>query len=269
VRHCVSLHEMDVLNSRAQGFLALFAGDAGEVRPEVRSQIDAKVNEWREEGKCRLLPGVLFIDEVHILDVECFSFLGRALEGDTCPLVVMASNRGGECPVRGTTDGQTSPHGVPRDLLDRCLIVSTQKYTSKELKEILKIRAIEEEVDLNDDSLLLLQKIAEETGNSVRYASNLLSLSQLVAVKRNRRTGSTAPPKVIVEDVQKVYRLFLDERRSAAYLDKLAEQDHGAGDLIDGPSSMQVDTMATGGQEASDAGLGAGDAAADSQMQVS
>lgn len=221
VRHCVSLHEMDVLNSRAQGFLALFSGDSGEVRSEVRAQIDAKVNEWREEGKCRLLPGVLFLDEVHILDVECFSFLGRALEGDTCPLVVMASNRGGECPVRGTTDGQTSPHGVPRDLLDRCLIVSTQKYNRQELKDILKVRAIEEEVDLSDESLLLLQRIAEENGNSVRYAANLLSLAQLVAVKRNRRTGGTSA-RVEAEDVKRVFHLFLDERRSAEYLDKLA-----------------------------------------------
>lgn len=47
-----------------QGFLALFAGDTGEIRGEVREQIDAKVAEWREEGKAEIVPGVLFIDEV-------------------------------------------------------------------------------------------------------------------------------------------------------------------------------------------------------------
>lgn len=31
----MSLHEIDVINSRQQGFLALFAGDTGEIRPEV------------------------------------------------------------------------------------------------------------------------------------------------------------------------------------------------------------------------------------------
>lgn len=40
VVHTVTLHEMDVINSRAQGFLALFAGDTGEIKPEVREQID-------------------------------------------------------------------------------------------------------------------------------------------------------------------------------------------------------------------------------------
>jgi hypothetical protein len=60
-----------------QGFMALFSGDTGEIRSEVREQIDAKVAEWREEGKAEIVPGVLFIDEVHMLDIECFSFLNR------------------------------------------------------------------------------------------------------------------------------------------------------------------------------------------------
>ena len=37
---------------------------------------------------------VLFIDEVHMLDIECFSFLNRALESDMAPVLVMATNRG-------------------------------------------------------------------------------------------------------------------------------------------------------------------------------
>jgi RuvB-like protein 2 len=136
VVHTVTLHEIDVINSRTQGFLALFSGDTGEIKPEVRDQvksfflshglvknfvrslhtiqdnkidyfssqikcfnvfyqvtalkniikivlsylqINAKVSEWREEGKAEIAPGVLFIDEVHMLDIECFSFLNRAL----------------------------------------------------------------------------------------------------------------------------------------------------------------------------------------------
>ena len=41
--HTVTLHEIDVINSRTQGFLALFAGDTGEIKQEVRDQIDQKV----------------------------------------------------------------------------------------------------------------------------------------------------------------------------------------------------------------------------------
>ena len=56
--------------------------------------ITPQVSEWREEGKAEIAPGVLFIDEVHMLDIECFSFLNRALEDDLAPVVVMATNRG-------------------------------------------------------------------------------------------------------------------------------------------------------------------------------
>lgn len=77
VIHTVTLHEIDVINSRSQGFLALFSGDTGEIKSEVRDQINAKVAEWREEGKAEIVPGVLFIDEVHMLDIECFAFLNR------------------------------------------------------------------------------------------------------------------------------------------------------------------------------------------------
>jgi RuvB-like protein 2 len=39
VVHVVSLHDIDVINSRSQGFLALFAGDTGEIKSEVREQV--------------------------------------------------------------------------------------------------------------------------------------------------------------------------------------------------------------------------------------
>lgn len=113
VVHKVSLHDIDVINSRAQGFLALFTGDtglltrkflslfSGEIKPEIRDQINTKIAEWREEGKAEIIPGVLFLDEVHMLDIECFSFLNRALENDMAPIVIMASNRG-HSTIRGT-----------------------------------------------------------------------------------------------------------------------------------------------------------------------
>lgn len=41
-----------------------------------------------------IAPQVLFIDEVHMLDIESFSFLNRALESDMAPVLIMATNRG-------------------------------------------------------------------------------------------------------------------------------------------------------------------------------
>ena len=141
----MTLHEIDVINSRAQGYMALFSGDTGEITAEVRAQINKRVAEWREEGKADIIPGLLFIDEVHMLDIECFSFLNRALEDDLAPILVMATNRG-VTRIRGT-DYKTA-HGLPTDLLDRLLIIRTEPYNEDELGKILKTRCEEEDVQM-------------------------------------------------------------------------------------------------------------------------
>ena len=41
----------------------------------MREQIDAKIAEWRDEGKAEIVPGVLFIDEV-----EKTSLIQKAFE---------------------------------------------------------------------------------------------------------------------------------------------------------------------------------------------
>ncbi len=35
-----------------------YVGDTGEIKPELRDQINTKVAEWREEGKAEIVPGV-------------------------------------------------------------------------------------------------------------------------------------------------------------------------------------------------------------------
>merc|ERR1711908_82884 len=117
------------------------------------------------------MPGVLFIDEVHMLDIECFSFLNRALEEPTAPIVIMATNRG-ITNIRGTD--YKSPDGIPLDLLDRMLIISTQPYTQKEIRRIVDIRAEEEDVEMTDAAKELLTKIGCES--TLRYAIHLITV---------------------------------------------------------------------------------------------
>ncbi len=204
--HVVSLHEIDVINSRQQGFLALFAGDTGEIKGEVREQIDVKVAEWREEGKATIVPGVLFIDEVHMLDIECFSWLNRALESDLAPVLIMATNRG-MAQIRGTN--YKSPHGIPIDLLDRLMIISTTPYGEAEVRKILQIRCEEEDVEMAEDALELLTKIGMEA--SLRYAIHMIIAASLVSQKRKASN-------VEVEDIKRVYSLFVDVKRSTQFL---------------------------------------------------
>eukprot|EP00128_Syssomonas_multiformis_P001646 Colp12_sorted_trinity150504_noHs@23598 len=165
-----------------------------------------KVAEWREEGKATIVPGVLFIDEVHMLDIECFSWLNRALESELAPVLIIATNRG-FAKIRGTD--YRSPHGIPIDLLDRLMIISTTAYSEAEVMRILEIRCEEEDVEMAKDALELLTKIGMET--SLRYAIQMITIASLCAAKRK---GT----EVIIEDIKRVYSLFVDVKRSTQFL---------------------------------------------------
>jgi len=229
--HTVSLHEIDVINSRSQGFLALFSGDTGEIRSEVRDQINTKVAEWKEEGKAEIIPGVLFIDEVHMLDIECFSYVNRALEAELAPIVIMASNRG-QTKIRGTS--YVSPHGLPLDFLDRVVIVSTQAYNADEIRQILAIRAQEEEIDLSPDALALLTKIGQES--NLRYASNIITTSHLLSQKRKAK-------EVSVDDVQRSFRLFYDPSRSVKFVNQYEQRFIGDQGTVNFSAATNGDAM--------------------------
>lgn len=147
-----------------------------------------------------------------MLDIECFSFLNRALENEMAPILVIATNRG-ITTIRGTN--YRSPHGIPADFLDRLLIISTQPYTEEEILKIIEIRCDEEDVEMSKDSKVLLTKIGTET--SLRYAIHLITVAALACQKRKGKA-------VEMEDISRVYSLFLDVKRSTQYLMEFQSQ---------------------------------------------
>ncbi|KAJ0620637.1 putative DNA helicase [Helianthus annuus] len=48
---------------------------------------------------CPMVGSVVYSSEVHMLDMECFLYLNRALESSLSPNVIFATNRG-ICTVR-------------------------------------------------------------------------------------------------------------------------------------------------------------------------
>uniref|UniRef100_A0A0E0LMN6 RuvB-like helicase n=1 Tax=Oryza punctata TaxID=4537 RepID=A0A0E0LMN6_ORYPU len=117
------------------GFLALFTGDTGEIRAEVREQIDTKLLSGVRKGRLRL--------------------------------------------------------SLP--------------YTEDDIRKILDIRFDEEDVEMSADAKVLLTKIGVET--SLRYAIHLITSTALAYQKHKGKI-------VEMEDISKVYQLFLDVKRS-------------------------------------------------------
>ncbi|KAI3809531.1 hypothetical protein L1987_25508 [Smallanthus sonchifolius] len=187
----VTLHDLDAANARPQGgqdILSLM----GQMMKPRKTEITDKL---RQE-----------INKVHMLDMECFSYLNRALESSLSPIVICATNRG-ICTVRGTD--MSSPHGIPVDLLDRLVIIRTETYGPAEMIQILAIRAQVEEISIDEESLAYLGEIGQQA--SLRHAVQLLSPGSVMA-KMNGREG------ICKGDPEEVNGLYLNAKSSAKLL---------------------------------------------------
>jgi len=215
--YTLTLADMDELNVRSRsggGLFSMFFGAAEtkEIDTEIRTAVDQQVKDLVDDAKAFIHPGVLFIDDSHLLDLEAFSFLGRAMESELVPIIILATNRG-IARIRGTD--VKSPLGFPLDLIDRAVIIATQEYDPESIREILRLRSEEEKVKLEKEALETLTQVGAKS--SLRYAVQLLSLAA-----QNART--LGHQKVTVEDVQRVDSLFMDIGEAAEHLKKYEEK---------------------------------------------
>ena len=213
--HTVTLNDLDVIavmQRAAYTSLFGFLEAEKEVSPEVRKSVDEQVKKMVETGKAEIVPGVLFIDDAHMLDLEAYSFLTRAIEGDLAPILVLATNRG-LTKIRGTD--VESPHGIPLDLLDRLLIIPTKPYDKEDIREIIKIRSDEEGIPITEEALEMLTEIGAT--KSLRYAVQLMEPARIIAKRENR-------VKVEPKDVERAAKLFADTSKSLRITEEFKEK---------------------------------------------
>ncbi|KAJ9092514.1 RuvB ATP-dependent DNA helicase pontin [Naganishia cerealis] len=217
----VTLHDLDMANARPQGgqdimsvMGQLVKGGRTEVTDKLRREINKVVDRYIEQGVAELVPGVLFIDEASFAIKRLKeSVLTVFHQSPMSPYVVLASNRA-NCVIRGTeTDngghGVVSPHGIPVDLLDRCMIVRTYPYKLDEVRHVLETRCRVEGTAVSPEAL---EKLANEgIQSSLRYALQLLTPASIIA----RLSGRT---QIEPQDVGEMNSLFLDAKRSATLL---------------------------------------------------
>lgn len=215
----VTLHDLDIANAKPQGghdFISMMGQimkpKKSEITEKLRKEINKVVNKYIDHGIAELVPGVLFIDEVHMLDIECFTYLNKALESPLAPIVIFATNRG-MCTIRGTD--MRSPHGIPVDLLDRLLIIKTVSYNLEQIISILSIRASTESIELDEYALAELGKIGAKT--SLRYVVQLLTPARILADSQGRTS-------VLQKDILEIYDLFSDAKRSGKLLQEQASK---------------------------------------------
>merc|ERR1719217_216399 len=215
----VTLNDLDVANARPQGGQDIFSmmnqiakPKKTEITEKLRMEINKVVSKYIDQGVAELVPGVLFIDEVHMLDLECFTSLNRALESTLSPIVVFATNRG-MCTVKGTD--MSSPHGIPVDLLDRLLIIRTLPYLPEEMMQIMHIRASVEGLSVDESAIAALAEVGGRT--SLRYVGQLLTPARVLAVTNGKDSISK-------DEIDEICAMFIDAKQSSVILTENADK---------------------------------------------
>jgi RuvB-like protein 1 (pontin 52) len=215
----VTLHDLDMANAKPQSGQDLMSIMGSVMKPrkteiteKLRLEINKVVNRYIDQGVAELVPGVLFIDEVHMLDIECFTYLNRALESTLSPIIIFATNRG-MCTIRGTDI--VSPHGIPVDLLDRLVIIRTLPYSVDEITQVVSIRSVTEGLEIEEEALSLLGEIGVNT--SLRYVVQLLTPASIMARTAGRET-------ITKDDIEEIDSLFFDAKSSAKILSDNADK---------------------------------------------
>ena len=93
--------------------------------------------------------------------------------------------------------------------------IDGHELTAEEIREIIKIRAEEENVPLAEDAIEELTKLGVE--KSLRYAIQLMEPARIIAERRGRS-------EVRAEDVREAAKYFVDVRESTEYIKKYESQ---------------------------------------------
>mmetsp|Transcript_529 Transcript_529/g.1244 ORF Transcript_529/g.1244 Transcript_529/m.1244 type:complete len:223 (-) Transcript_529:436-1104(-) len=198
--HLVSFQELDVLNYSGDLTSNFFLKARAEIPLKIREKIDKTVLDWISKGRVKLTRGLLVLDDIHIFDLDCLSFLGKNFEYILSPFFIFTFNGKNQKKI---SRNSCFFDGMPLDFLDRLLLLHMKPNTEKEIKEILKIKTGKKINFFKDKALDLLTKIALEFG--IHYSFYIINISFCFECNSVKHLTSFL--------VKKFFFLFIDFRR--------------------------------------------------------
>lgn len=164
VTQVLSLHDIDVAEETSDQLKNTMRHMLGKNGVKLSTMQDTNeiVNAYVENGMGEVQPGILFIDECHLLSKRVLFQIIKVIEDDLSPLVLLATN-----------NKQFLEREDAQDLFNRLFVIKMEKDPSI-IPDILKMRADKCRLSLHESAFCKLAAIGRERG--LRRALNLLSL---------------------------------------------------------------------------------------------
>ena len=117
-----------------------------EITEKLRAEINKVVNKYIDQGIAELVPGVLFIDEVHMLSKGAFNALLKTLEEPPEHIIFILAT--------------TEIHKVPDTILSRVLRFDLRKIAHTDVVTHLQMIADNEGIKAEPEALDVLARAA-------------------------------------------------------------------------------------------------------------
>nr|UXY87966.1 RuvB-like protein 2 [Cryptomonas curvata] len=210
--HIITIYELDLLNSFSDiGLSKLYIDNIPEISGEIREKIDKIIIKWQKNKKVTIIKGILLLENANLLNVDIFGYLCKNIESFLSPSIILTI---GNSDLKIHNNDFVYSHGIPIDFLDRFLIIQTNPYSYKDIKEILLLKVKQEMLCISSQAFELLIKIGIECG--IRYSIYVISLVNLTSYNKFF--------KVDILIVKKSFLMFLDSKRFTRYNKKLKKK---------------------------------------------
>jgi RuvB-like protein 1 (pontin 52) len=121
--------------------------------------------------KTEIIPGILLIDDIHILDSENLLIINKILESNFSPLFILATNR-----INIINLSSLFERNIFFDFIKKCLTVTIKQIKQNDLFKIISVKAKDKKIVLSGLFILNCGKIIEST--SLRFVILLLNISR-------------------------------------------------------------------------------------------
>mmetsp|Transcript_64198 Transcript_64198/g.157940 ORF Transcript_64198/g.157940 Transcript_64198/m.157940 type:complete len:379 (-) Transcript_64198:2847-3983(-) len=164
----ITLHDLDFANAPKKKSIS---SDQSGITSKVRNEVDLLILKYIQEKNAELIPGVLFIDEAHALNSKSFFFLTRLIENSFSPIFILATNR-----VFFSNSSTFLLRKIPQEFGRKSLSIHVKQECKKELSKIIAAKALNYDICITGDCLIMCGKIAKFT--SLRFVILLTSMSK-------------------------------------------------------------------------------------------
>lgn len=200
IEHFITLEEIDSFNANEKKISKIFSDINSQINSKKREKIDRILINWKKKNRIKFIRGILFIDDAHLLDNVCYSYVGKLIENTFSPNFIFTTNCSRK-KINGSNN--IAPHGIPIDFLDRFLMLPTSPLSKFEIEQIIETKSTILGLSFALQSRQLFVKIALECG--LNYALHLLPIICLDLEKDQNL--------ICMDKIKGSYKLFLNYRK--------------------------------------------------------